>query len=88
LAQKLSADGIDPAADPPQTLAVADLTPGQIVIVFDEAAQDPRLAGARLWDVPSWKDYPAAKAALSARVAALVAELRERQDRPCEGTRR
>jgi len=87
LARQLKADGVDPAAEPPRRLEPADLTPGQIVVVFDEAAQDPRLAGARSWDVPSWSDYPAAKAALSDRIAALVAELRERQSRACDGSR-
>ena len=83
LAQRLKADGVDPAAQPAQKLTAADLAPGQIVVVFDEAAQDPRLAGARVWDVPSWKDYPQAKAALAGHVAALVAELRARQRQVC-----
>lgn len=81
LAAALESDRIDPAAEPPQKLATSDLWPGQIVIAFDEAAQDPRLAGARIWDVPSFNNsYAAAKAALSAHIAELVAELKDRED--------
>lgn len=80
LAAALRADGLDPAAEPARKLASADLTPGQIVVVFDEAAADARLAGARTWDIPSWNDdYPGAKAALASRVTELVAELKARE---------
>lgn len=76
LAERLRADGIDPAAEPARKLASEDLRPDQIVVVFDEAAQDPRLAGARVWNVPSWnEDYAAAKASLGAHISALMAEL-------------
>jgi protein-tyrosine-phosphatase len=80
LAAKLKADGLDPAREAARKLDVDDLTPGQIVIAFDEAAQDPRLAGARVWDIPSWNEsYDAAKAALSAHMTALLAELEARR---------
>ncbi len=84
LAQNLRADSIDPGADPAQVLASRDLIPGQIVIAFDEAVQDPRLAGARVWRTPSWnEDYSGAKAALAAQVDSLVAELRAAKGAPC-----
>ena len=77
LAARLKADGLDPAAEPARRLAAEDLESRQIVIAFDEAAKDSRLAGARVWDIPSWNDdYDAAKAALAQRVSALVAELK------------
>lgn len=86
LAAALAADGLNPAAEPARKLSAADLTRGQIVIAFDEAAQDPRLSGARTWDVPSWNDaYPRAKAALDDHVTALLAELRRADERPCAG---
>ena len=86
LAAALAADGLNPAAEPPRKLSAADLTPGQIVIAFDEAAQDPRLRDARAWDMPSWNDdYARAKASLEVQVAALLAELRRRGDRACPG---
>jgi len=79
LKARLAADGIDPAAEPARALTTADLQTGQIVIAFDEAALDPRLAGARVWKVPSWnEDYATARAALTAHIDALLQELRDR----------
>lgn len=77
LKARLAADGIDPASEPARSLTAADLQAGQIVIAFDEAALDPRLSGARVWEAPSWNgDYGAAKAALAAHIEALLQELR------------
>ena len=84
LVAELNADHINPAAERAQKLGASDLWPGQIVVAFDDAGQDPRLAGARTWDVPSFNEnYPAAKAALAVRVADLVSELKARQSRAC-----
>jgi len=80
LAASLAADGIDPKAEPVRTFSRADLAGADIVVAFDEAADDPRLRGARRWDVPSFRDYPAARAALFARLDALLDELSRR---PC-----
>ena len=79
LAASLHADGIDPARDPARPLAEDDLAHVDIVIAFDEAADAPALHGARVWRTPSWNaDYPAAKADLSRRTEALMADLRQR----------
>ncbi|HEX7759350.1 MAG TPA: hypothetical protein VF459_07610 [Caulobacteraceae bacterium] len=84
LAANLRADRIDPAAEPARQFQDADVGQADIVIAFDEAAQVPALRLARVWDIPSWNsDYAGAKAALAARVDALVAELRARQGHPC-----
>jgi hypothetical protein len=46
-----------------------------------EAAQAPGMAGARVWDIPSWtKDYAGARAALLPKVDALLDEIARR---PC-----
>ena len=84
LAANLQADGIDPAAEPAQAFSDADVAAADIVIVFDEAADAPRLRKARAWDVPSWNsNYPAAKAALAERIDSLIVELRTRQSAGC-----
>ena len=81
LKASLAADGIDPRAEPVKALAPDDLARADIVIAFDEAAQAPGLQAARVWDIPSWNSqYPEAKAALAARIDALLAELARR---PC-----
>jgi hypothetical protein len=85
LAARLAADGIDPRREPAQALSAGDAAAADIVIAFDEAAEVPGLAGARVWATPSWNDdYPHAKAALSAQVDGLVAEL---ANRGCGGQR-
>lgn len=80
LAARLAADGIDPRAEPVQALTAADVAQADVVIAFDEAAKAPNLAGARVWDVPSWKGYDEAKAALDPKIEALLDELARR---PC-----
>ena len=83
LAARLKADGIDPRADPARALRSADLVGVDVAVAFDEAAQAPGLERARLWDIPAWNsDYDQAKAALSARIEALLDEL---SARPCRG---
>ncbi len=82
LAAALRADGLNPAAEPARPLQDADITHADIVIAFDNAAQEPRLRHARVWDIPSWNsDYPGAKAALATRIDDLLAELRGRSGR-------
>ena len=82
LAAALAADGVNPAAEAARPLQDADLERADIVIVFDEAAQAPRLRQARVWNVPSWNsDYAAARAALATQVEALITELRDRTAR-------
>jgi protein-tyrosine-phosphatase len=77
LAANLRADGIDTTAEPARVLQDSDVLQADIVIAFDEAARAPALSRARVWDVPSWNsDYAAAKAALSAQIDQLIAELR------------
>ena len=89
LAASLKADGIDPASEAARTFVDADAARADIVIAFDEAAKVPALSRARAWDIPSWNsDYPAAKAALAARIDDLLAELRARQDAGCAGAGR
>jgi protein-tyrosine-phosphatase len=79
LAANLKADGIDPHAEPIRALAPADLVDVDVVVAFDEAAQAPGLARARVWNIPSWNsDYPHARAALSVQIEALLDELRMR----------
>jgi hypothetical protein len=76
LGAKLAADGLDPAAEPAQTLRPADVGSADLVVAFDEAADDPALRGARAWPTPSWNDdYAGAKAAVSARIDALLDEV-------------
>jgi protein-tyrosine-phosphatase len=79
LRAKLRSDGIDPGAEPAQALSPVDVGRAQVIIAFDEAAQDSRLRGARVWTTPSWNDdYVAAKAALAPQVEALLDELSAR----------
>jgi protein-tyrosine-phosphatase len=79
LAANLKADGVDPTADPLRPLTAADVRAADITIAFDEAAQAPELAGARIWTTPSWNsDYAAAKADLAPRIEALLDELSAR----------
>ena len=79
LAANLRADGLDPAREPATALTDADISHADIVIAFDDAADAPALHSARAWRTPSWNaDYAAAKADLSTRLDALVAELRQR----------
>ena len=86
LAANLRADGINPAAEPAQPLADADVATADIVIAFDEATQAPALRHARSWDIPSWNsDYAGAKAALATRMDGLVAELKARDSSRCAG---
>jgi protein-tyrosine-phosphatase len=80
LASRLAADGIDPKSEPVRTLEAPDIAGADVVVVFDEAAQAPGLTRARVWDVPSWSDYAAAKAALDPKIEALLDEL---AGRPC-----
>lgn len=89
LAANLKADGIDPASEPARTFVDADAARADVVVAFDEAAKVPALSQARAWDIPSWNsDYPAAKAALTARIDDLLAELRVRQAAGCAGAHR
>ena len=84
LAANLTADGIDPTAEPARPLADGEVAAADIVIAFDDAAKAPALRGARAWDIPSWnEDYAGAKAALAGDVDRLVAELRARQRPDC-----
>ena len=79
LAARLKADGINPAAEPVRALTAADVADADIVIAFDEAAQSPLLPSAVSWNVPSWNsDYAGAKAALAAKIALLLSELKAR----------
>ena len=81
LRASLLADGLDPTAEPLRALEPQDAARADIVIAFDEAAQAPGLQGAWVWDIPSWNTrYPEAKAALEAKVDALLVELARR---PC-----
>lgn len=83
LAANLASDGIDPKSDPLRPLSVADVKAADVVIAFDEAAQAPELAGARVWTTPSWNDdYAQAKAALAPQVEALLDELSHCQGAP------
>lgn len=83
LAVNLRREGVDPGAEPLRALTPRDLVGVDIVVAFDEAAQAPGLAGARVWDIPSWNSqFPQAKAALASRIDALLAEL---SDRGCPG---
>jgi protein-tyrosine-phosphatase len=86
LAASLAADGIDPKTEPVRALTVEDVRQADILVAFDEAADDPRLKGARVWNVPSFvRDYPAAKPALDAHIAALLDELAQRERAGCPG---
>jgi protein-tyrosine-phosphatase len=77
LAANLKADGLYLGKQPALRLSKADVATADIVIAFDKAVQAPELRGARSWDIPSWNaDYEGAKAALSAQLDRLMAELR------------
>jgi protein-tyrosine-phosphatase len=79
LAARLSADRIDPQSEPARVLAAGDVKNAGIVIAFDEAAHAPGLEVARVWDTPGFlADYDGAKAAVQARVEALLEELQAR----------
>lgn len=82
LAAQLRADGIDPAREPAVPFTERDLAGADVVVAFDEAADEPALRRARAWRTPSWNaDYTAAKADLSSRMDGLVAELHRRAGR-------
>lgn len=82
LAMRLRAEGIDPTREPARPLGPADLREADIVVAFDGAADAPGLREARAWRTPSWNaDYAIARADLSARMDALIAELRRRAGR-------
>lgn len=84
LAANLKRDGIDPASEPLRRLARADIVQADLVIAFDEAADEPSLRAARAWKTPSWNtDYAAAKADLDGRLALLLTEVRTRSGQPC-----
>ncbi len=84
LAANLKRDGLDPASEPLRALAPADIAQADLVIAFDEAADEPALRSARAWKTPSWNtDYPAAKADLEDRLTGLLSDLRVRAARPC-----
>lgn len=81
LAANLRADGLDPAREPVSALAPVDVARADLVIAFDGAASSPLLRSGRAWRTPSWNtDYTAARADLSGRMDALVAELRRREE--------
>lgn len=81
LAANLRADGLNPAREPALALAPGDAARADIVIAFDDAANSPMLRSARSWRTPSWNaDYAAAMTDLSARMDALMAELRRRAE--------
>ena len=81
LVARLQGDGIDPRAEPVKALAPSDIARADVVVAFEEAAQAPGMAGARVWDIPSWtKDYAGARAALLPKVDALLDEIARR---PC-----
>jgi hypothetical protein len=81
LVAQLRRDGIDPRAEPVKALAPSDIARADVVVAFEEAAQAPGMAGARVWDIPSWtKDYAGARAALLPKVDALLDEIARR---PC-----
>jgi protein-tyrosine-phosphatase len=80
LAAKLSADGIDPKADPLRALEASDIAGADVLIAFDEAAHAPGLERARNWAIPSYSQYAEAKAALAPKLDALLEELAAR---PC-----
>ena len=89
LAANLRADGLDPAAEPARAFRASDARAADIVIAFDEAAQDPALRKARVWITPSWNsDYAGARAALAPQVEALLDELAKRSCRPSGAERR
>jgi protein-tyrosine-phosphatase len=76
LAQRLRADGINPAAEPALAVTAADVARADMVVAFDAAAEAPVMKGARAWATPSWNaDYDTAKADLDRRLDGLVAEL-------------
>jgi len=76
LAQRLRADGIDPAAEPVLAVTATDVARADVVVAFDGAAEAPVMKGARAWVTPSWNaDYDTAKADLDRRLDGLVAEL-------------
>lgn len=76
LAQRLRADGIDPAAEPARPLTPADVEGADVVVGFDAAADAALMRRARAWRTPSWNaDYDNAKVDLERRLDSLVAEL-------------
>lgn len=76
LAQRLRADGLDPAAEPALAVTATDVTAADVVVAFDAAAGAPVLRGSRAWITPSWNaDYDAARADLDRRLDDLLAEL-------------
>ncbi len=84
LAAKLKRDGIDPASEPLRGLMPSDIAQADLIIAFDEAADEPALRSARAWKTPSWNDhYDSAKADLEHRLTGLLADLKIRAGRPC-----
>lgn len=77
LAAALAADGIDVNREPLQQLTTADLAAADIIVLFNPLPASFGAWPARDWsDTPSMNaDYPAARAALLARLAGLVDEL-------------
>lgn len=89
LAERLSADGIEPTAEPARTFTPADAAWAGIVIAFDEAALASGLSEARAWRTPSWNnDYDRAKADLDRRLGELLNELAEGPCRSSSSTSR
>jgi protein-tyrosine-phosphatase len=84
LAANLKKDGLDPATEPLRKLTPSDVSDADIVIAFDDAVDEPMLRSARGWKTPSWNEqYGVAKADLDARLAGLLAELRQFGEEPC-----
>lgn len=84
LAANLRRVGLDPASEPLRALTPGDVADADLVVAFDEAADEPMLGQARAWRTPSWNgDFDAAKTDLDTRLDALSAELRLRTRPPC-----
>lgn len=83
LRTRLLADGIDPAREPVQTLAQADIKSADIVVTFNPVPKTLRARRTLDWSsLPSMNDaYPRARADLLVRVDALLDRIRtERRD--------
>lgn len=80
LAAALRADGVDTHAQPLTALAPADLKAADVIVGFEPAAASGLPAAALDWsDLPSFNtDYARARPMLTARVDALLDDVRRR----------
>lgn len=77
LRQRLTADGIDPAADTARVLSPRDWRHADIVVIFNALPPEIKPADLRDWtDTPSvTDDYAKARAVLDSRIDALLDEI-------------